>query len=133
MKYIYPIVITKTEQEFSPAFVVCLPDFDAMTQGETLADAIEMGEDLLSILAVQYEDQERSLPESDSVAELMKRNPDSIVTLVVADTDKYRKQYDSRPTKKTLSIPAWLNTKAEEEGINFSQTLQEALKEKLAI
>lgn len=38
---------------------------------------------------------------------------------------------DSRAIKKTLTLHNWLNTKAEKAGINFSQVLQEALKEKL--
>ena len=33
--------------------------------------------------------------------------------------------------KKTLSIPSWLNDMAERADINFSGTLQEALKAKL--
>ncbi len=32
---------------------------------------------------------------------------------------------------KTLTIPAWLNKAALEQGINFSRTLQEALLEKV--
>ena len=52
---------------------------------------------------------------------------------IAADTDEYRKKYDNRAIKKTLSIPSWLNTQAEQAGVNFSQVLQEALKEKLQI
>ena len=33
--------------------------------------------------------------------------------------------------KKTLSIPSWLNDSAVAAGINFSQVLQDALKEQL--
>ena len=33
--------------------------------------------------------------------------------------------------KKTLTIPNYVNALAEKEGINFSQTLTEVLKEKL--
>ena len=40
---------------------------------------------------------------------------------------------DTKAVKKTLSIPAWLNDVAVENNINFSQTLQEALKEKLGL
>lgn len=35
--------------------------------------------------------------------------------------------------KKTLTIPKWINDLAEENNINFSQVLQEALKERLNI
>lgn len=40
---------------------------------------------------------------------------------------------DNRAVKKTLTIPSWLNDLAIENNINFSQTLQEAIKEKLGL
>ena len=46
---------------------------------------------------------------------------------------KIRKEIDNRAVKKTLSIPQWLNTMAEERNINFSQILQKALKAELNI
>lgn len=36
-----------------------------------------------------------------------------------------------KAVKKTLTIPAWLNTAAMEQGINFSKVLQDALKKQL--
>ncbi|MDA8335964.1 MAG: hypothetical protein M0Z41_13440 [Peptococcaceae bacterium] len=53
------------------------------------------------------------------------------VSLIDADTTEYRRENDNRAVKKTLSIPSWLNAKAEKAGINFSQVLQEALKQRL--
>ena len=41
------------------------------------------------------------------------------------------KEHFDKSVRKTLTIPAWLNTAAQEEGINFSKTLQEALMSKL--
>lgn len=41
-------------------------------------------------------------------------------------------KYGSRKSvKKTLTIPAWLNERAERMEINFSKTLQDALIKKL--
>jgi antitoxin HicB len=48
------------------------------------------------------------------------------------DTDAWRAQFGSRAVKKTLTIPAWLNKKAEDAGINFSRILQDELKKALA-
>lgn len=39
----------------------------------------------------------------------------------------------TKAVKKTLTIPSWLNTMSEREGINFSSVLQDALKERLSI
>ena len=40
---------------------------------------------------------------------------------------------NAKSIKKTLTIPEWLNNMAEEQQINFSQTLQNALIERLNI
>lgn len=44
-----------------------------------------------------------------------------------------RERINNRFVKKTLSLPAWLNAAALEHNINFSQVLQEALKQQLKI
>ena len=36
-----------------------------------------------------------------------------------------------KAVRKNISLPSWLNEKAEKEGINFSRVLQEALLDKL--
>ena len=46
---------------------------------------------------------------------------------------EYLDKYSNKSVKKTLSIPAWLNTKAEKANINFSKILQKALIEELNI
>ena len=51
----------------------------------------------------------------------------AFVSFVDVDVEAYRKKYGTKIVKKNCTIPAWLNTKAEEMNINFSQTLQEAL------
>ena len=56
-----------------------------------------------------------------------------LVTLIRCDTIEYRKFFDNRAVKKTLTIPAWLNTMAERQGVNFSMILQNALKAELHI
>jgi len=50
------------------------------------------------------------------------------VTLVSANVNPKKKD---RSVKKTLTLPQWLNERAEKQGINFSQTLQEALLHKI--
>ena len=41
--------------------------------------------------------------------------------------------YNNKAVKKTLTIPAWLNTMAERAGLNFSQVLQNGLKNELHV
>ncbi len=104
MKYTYPIVISHEPDASTkaPQYIVRIPDFDALTQGESITDAIEMGQDLLSILVVQYEDEKRELPEVSSFTGLSERFSGSVVSLVIADSDHYRQMYQSKPVKKHL-------------------------------
>ena len=51
--------------------------------------------------------------------------------MVSVDVAAYAKENFQKSVKKTLTIPAWLNKAALEKGINFSQTLQEALLQKI--
>lgn len=44
-----------------------------------------------------------------------------------ADMDAYAAKYGNKAVKKTLTIPAWLNTFVEKNGIRCSKVLQEAL------
>ena len=47
--------------------------------------------------------------------------------MVSVDVAAYAKEHFNKSVRKTLTIPAWLNTAALEMDINFSQVLQEAL------
>lgn len=53
------------------------------------------------------------------------------VNYIACDTLKYRKMYNNKAVKKTLTIPEWLNEAAMSMGLNFSQVLQEALLQKV--
>lgn len=55
----------------------------------------------------------------------------AFINIVLVDMTEYIKQYSGRAVKKSISIPMWLNTLCEKEGINFSKVLQEALLTKI--
>ena len=84
-----------------------------------------MAEDALSMMLASYEDDGEIIPEARTLAEI--RKDDSEVSYILADTDEWRKRFDNKAVKKTLSIPSWLNKKAEKAGVNFSQVLRDAL------
>ena len=62
---------------------------------------------------------------------------EGFVSLLPLDMDAYAAKYGSRSVRKNLTIPAWLNTFADEEKLNVSKVLQDALtnlyKQKTAI
>lgn len=129
MKYVYPAVFTKD----GDGYTVNFPDIDGcFTEGNSLNEALEMAQDVLNLMLMTMEDEGIPIsPASDIHA--ISPGEDQIVSLVGADTTEYRKLYGTQAVKKTLSIPAWLNTMAEKNGVNFSFILQKALKTELGI
>lgn len=129
-KYVYPAVF---ELEEGGMYSVVFPDLKGcFTSGEGLADAIVMAEDVLAFTLCDAEDDASAIPPASDLGSILQENG-TFASYIVCDTDAYRKKISSRSVKKTLSIPEWLNEKAMAAGLNFSQTLQDALKEKLGI
>ena len=128
MKYVYPVIFEEAEEG---GYNVTVPDIPGtFTCGDDMADAIYMAEDVIAMMLADYEDEKKTIPVPSKIEDI---KTDGIVSLVVADTDEWRKLVDNRAVKKTLSIPSWLNAKAEKAGLNFSQVLQEALCSKLGV
>ena len=127
MKKVYPVVLTPADT----GYVVYVPDLEINTEGKDLADAIYMARDAIGLWGITEEDMGRSIPDPSS--QLPNPTGDEIVTLVDIDFDAYRRANDNRTIRKNLTIPSWLNVEAEKAGVNFSQILQEALKNHLGI
>ena len=128
-KYIYPAIFAKE----GGVYTVRFPDLESCyTQGDGLQDAYEMASGTLCLTLYNLEEKKANIPLASEVSAI-KTGKDEFVSLVACDTLEYRKYYDNKAVKKTPTIPAWLNTTAEREGINFSAVLQAALKSALHI
>ena len=130
MKYAYPAIF---KQESGGLYSVEFPDIDGcVTSGESLPDAIEMAEDALCLMLYDMEEEGEPIPDPSNLKDVSAAL-DALVSLVCCDTLEYRKLYSTKAVKKTLTIPAWLNTMAERADLNFSSVLQEALKLRLDV
>lgn len=127
MKAVYPIILTPTKS----GYVVFVPDLDINTEGTDLADAIEMARDAIGIWGISEEDAGRKIPQASGTMPHPAEN--EIVTLVDIDFTAYRRANDLRTVRKNVTLPSWLNDLAERNGVNFSQVLQESLKERLHV
>ena len=126
MKVVYPTILTRGEKYI----LASIPDCDIATQGADMADAMAMARDAICMWCIAETDDGRVLPPATDMAMVPVEDGD-IITLIDADVTSYRKKLETRTIRKNLTIPSWLNDLAEKEGINFSQVLQAALKEKL--
>lgn len=123
----YPIVIKQTDD----GYYVDIPDFEIATQGESVADAMEMARDAIGLIGIDLEDDKKELPEPNS-NEFFTEDGD-IVTLVDVDFSEYRKKVDNRAVKKNCTIPYWMSVEADKAGINYSRLLQDAITNALGI
>lgn len=126
MKQAYPVIITK-DKDF---FVASIPDFETGTQGESLAEAIEMARDAIGMCGCYMQDEKKVIPIPTDIGNVTKEASD-ILTLVDVDFDEYRKKHEMRTVRKNVTIPSWLNEEAESANINFSALLQKAIKAEL--
>ena len=128
-KYVYPAVFTPEDDYY----IVKFPDIrNCYTQGKGLSDALDMANDVLCLMLYQMEENGETIPEPTAISDIHPETG-SFVSLVSCDTLEYRKFYEKKSIKKTLTIPEWLNTLAERKNVNFSATLQEALIQKLGL
>ncbi|MGG7163854.1 type II toxin-antitoxin system HicB family antitoxin [Clostridium ihumii] len=126
--YIFPAIVEKLgKEDYNIKFL----DFDyIISYGETLSDAFIMAEDALKMAIFDLYEEKKEIPQETLIDDI-KVNDKQILILVKVNLKDILKEYDNKAVKKTLTIPSWLNKKAEENDIKFSQLLQEALKSKL--
>ena len=126
MKLVYPACFY---EEGDGGFSVQIPDLlGCCTQGDNLEEAIQMAQDAaLGWLLTAVENNEE-IPNARNIKDIKLENENAFTTLLLLDLGAYTQKYGSRKSiKKTLTIPLWLNERAERLKINFSQTLQDAL------
>lgn len=128
-KYVYPAIFEPEDGMYNISF----PDIpDCYTCGDDLTDAVHMAEDALSGYLARAEEMKREIPRASSASDIQANNG-CIISLVLADTEEFRRRTSTKAVKKTLTIPAWMNEAAEAQSINFSAVLQEALRQKLGL
>ena len=63
----------------------------------------------------------------------LKVESNQVIVLVEVWMPPFRDEMEQRAVKKTLTIPKWLDDMAQEHKVNFSDLLQNALKEYLGV
>lgn len=116
---------------------ITFPDLPGcISFGENEADAVKQAREVLALHLWGIEDDGELPPKALSIREISSKRilrENETYFLVDAFMPIIREKMANRFVKKTLSLPAWLNAQAENCGINFSQTLQKALKQELKI
>jgi len=132
VKLIYPACFYPCEEG---GYTVTFPDLPGcVTEGDTLTEAVDMAIDAAAGWLLDEVENKRPIPKSSDIKSVVADEyEDGFVSLISVDLDEYARKHSNKAVKKTLTIPAWLNTLAEKNNINFSQILQEGLKKHLGI
>ena len=135
MKKVYPVIFTLADD----VLLVEVPDLGIFTEGENMADAIEMARDAIGINGISREDHGEKIPEATAINDInlekgtFSTEGRSIVSLIDIDFDIYRRKFDEKTVRRNVTLPNWLNQEAEKAQLNVSKVLQEALMTKLGV
>ena len=106
------------------------PDLEGcQTYSDTLDECILEASNALGLYAESVLERGLNLPQPSKAGDIPLLNKNSFVMVVYCNLDKYMN--DSKSVKKTLTIPQWLNERAIKYNVNFSETLKNALIEKV--
>ena len=132
-------------QENDGGYSVVFPDLNYLaTQGDSFEEAMEMAVECLAGYIYTCQKDGDNIPSPSKLGDIKpdiiakELDPDSpvceaFVNMISVDVASYAKEHFEKSVRKTLTIPAWLNTAALEKNLNFSQILQDALKKELHI
>lgn len=128
MRYAYPIIISKDEND---NFLSFIPDFNVGTQGNDFADVIRMSRDVIGATGIDMLDDGEKLPPPFTIDYAVETG--EVSSLVDIDFEEYRYMLDMRPVRRNVTLPSWLNASADKAGLNVSALLQNALKAELKV
>ena len=122
----YPAIFTQEESRYWVEFI----DLDGCySDGDTLAEAMENAKEAMGLFLEDLDEYPKCTDDIKNIS--LEKN--QLISFVSINLLEHKRKYENKSIKKTLSIPAWLNTIAEKENVNFSQLLQKALIENLKI
>lgn len=128
-RYCFPAVFSYEEgQEISVFF----PDLDVATSGVNDDDALLSARELLGCVLYGLEEDEEEIPVPTPLADVRVEDNERSV-LIDVYMPSIRMAHVNRSVNRTVTLPAWLNAAALERNVNFSQVLQDALKDLLGI
>ena len=122
----YPAIFTLENDAYWVEFIDLKGCF---SDGKTLAEAMENAKEAMGLFLEDLTEYPKCTTDIKSI----KLKENQIISFVSVDLEEHKRKYENKSVKKTLSIPAWLNTMAEKENVNFSQILQKALIDTLNI
>jgi predicted RNase H-like HicB family nuclease len=141
MRVVYPVLFY---EENDGKYSVFVPDLDNVsTCGDTLDEAMYMAQDLIAGVILDKMEEGSKLPKASDLEQIKYKDLEDWLdnkdwnyksrfkTYIMVDLASFAEKWNKKLVKKTVNIPMWINSMAEELNVNFSKTLEEALLEKI--
>jgi len=128
-RYAYVAIFSYEEDGISIEFPD-LPGCCPCAGKDDTAAAIANAKEAMGLHMWGMEQDEEEIPEATPITKLILESH-QVPFLVEVFMPPVRERINSKFVKKTLSLPAWLAAKADEEGVNCSRIFQNALMEYL--
>jgi len=127
--YYYPAIL---KYEKGKEISIVFPDLDVATSGEDDIDALNSARECLGITLWGLEEDGEKFPEPTPLSNINTKENEKVI-LIDVFMPVIRMEKENKSVNRTVTLSARLNALALEKGINFSQVLQEGLKQKLGI
>ncbi len=141
MRVVYPVLFY---EENDGKYSVFVPDLDNVsTCGDTLDEAMYMAQDLIAGVILDKMEEGSKLPKASDLEQIKYKDLEDWLdnkdwnyksrfkTYIMVDLASFAEKWNKKLVKKSVNIPMWINSMAEELNVNFSKTLEEALLEKI--
>ncbi len=132
--YIYPAVFYYEEGE---RIGVLFPDFPGCgTSGRNDEEALKNAKEALSGHILCMEEDNDPIPEPTPLKQVKPEYEDAEFTktvLIEVYMIGLREAWETKSVNRMVTLPRWLDKIAAGQHINFSQTLQESLKQKIRV
>lgn len=128
--YTYPAVFGYAPDGISIKF----PDFPGcLSCADDNSEALYMARDALAGRIYIHAKQNLPLPEPTDILAVAHEGNQAVVLVDVNMKNYTARQENTKNINKMCTVPEWLVQEADEAGINYSRTLQDALMDKLGI
>ncbi|SDZ88611.1 Predicted nuclease of the RNAse H fold, HicB family [Oribacterium sp. KHPX15] len=134
MTTVYPVILTKDKDDI----LIEVPDLEILTEAKSIQEAVVMARDAIGLTGISMQDNGDSIPEPSDIDDIdvskgtFAEVGKGIKTLVDIDFDEYRRKNDNKMVRRNVTLPNWMNRRAEQEHLNVSRFLQDALAERYA-
>lgn len=128
--YFYPVVIEQSNDGVSLYF----PDIPGTAVlAPNLLTGIRDAKKMLIDRIIEMEDNNMDIPTPSDFDDIELHSKTDRIAIVDVFLPPYRDEAANKAVTKNCTLPKWLRDASEEAGLNFSQVLQNGLKEALGI